>query len=150
MRGLIYLALTAKPISLRHLLILFVFAQVSANLALITFHSKHAPYEAVTIAGAITLLMWSIPLARLVYDAICFRKVVPDVLSPVSGFIRWTYGFALAFVPIFTIGTVIHPGHKVPLGGLARLVVAAMFVGTLLQMSLDWEGRYRSGKQRTR
>lgn len=150
MFALIYLALTAKPFSLRHLFILFVFAQVSAKLVLVAFHSKHAPYEAVTIAGATTLFMWSIPLARLVYNAICFRKVAPEVLSPVSGFIRWTYGVALAFVPILTIGIMIHPGHEVRLGGLARLVVAAIFVGTLLQISFDWKGRHGSGNRRTR
>ena len=150
MLALIYLALTAKPISLRRLIALFAAVLVCTDFILVLAHATHAPQLALRSASSITFLVWSAPLARAVFDTTRFRKLQLDALQPASGFIRWTYGFALAFVPILTIGIVIHPGHEVPLGGLARLAVAAIFVGTLLQMIFDWKGRYGSGNQRTR
>lgn len=150
MLGLIYIFATAKPISLRRLLALFAAVLVCTEFTLVLVHATHASQLALRSASSITLLVWSAPLARAVFDTTRFRKLQLDALRPASRLIRWTYGFALAFVPILTIGIVIHPGHEVAPGGLARLVVAAIFVGTLLQMTFDRKGRYGSGNQRIR
>ncbi len=136
MLAVVYLTLTAKPLSLRRLLLFFVFALIAANLAFAVLHVRHGTHAALVTAAGVTLLAWSMPLARLVYGAIRFRMFMPNALAPASDFILWTYGFALAFATMFAISVMTNRAHEVPLGILARLGAAAFLVGTLLPVGL--------------
>jgi hypothetical protein len=136
MLAVVYLLLTAKPISLRRLLLLFMFALIAANLVFAAFQVRHGPHAALATAAGIILLAWSTPLVRLAYGAIRFHMLMPNALAPASGFIVWTYGFALAFAPMLAICALTNRAHEVPLGILARLAAAAFFVGTLLPAGL--------------
>jgi hypothetical protein len=131
--AVIYLALSAKPVSLRRLLILFAFALASANLVLVVFHPKHAPNVAFVIAAAVSLLAWSMPLARLAYCAVRFRVLVSDVLLPVSDVIRWTYGFALAAAPMLGVVILVAPTHRLGSIALLRIITVASVAGLALQ-----------------
>ena len=142
MLAVIYITLTAAPLSLRRLLLLFIVALASANVVFALFHAKHAPNAALVTAAAVTLLAWSMPLARLVYDGIRFRMVPMDTLGRVSGFIRWTYGFALALVPMVAITAMIHPTHQVAFVDLLRLSAAAGLLGAVLERGFStWNQR---------
>jgi hypothetical protein len=136
MLAVVYLTLTAKPLSLRRLLLLFAFALIVANLVFASLHVRHGPHAALVTAAGVTLLAWSMPLVRLVYGAIRFHTFMPNAFAPASGFILWTYGFALAFATMLAISVVTNRAHVVPLGILARLGAAAFLVGSLLPVGL--------------
>lgn len=136
MLAVVYLTLTAKPLSLRRLLLLFAFALMVANLMFAAVQVRHEPHAALVTAAGITLLAWSLPLVRLAYGAIRFHRLMPSVLAPASGLILWTYGFAITFVPMFAISVMTNRAHEVTLGILARLAFAAFFAGTLLPLGL--------------
>lgn len=120
MLGLMYVALTAKPISLRRLIALFAAVLVSANLALVLTHRADAPRLALHAAISLTLLVWSLPAARAVYDTIRFRKLQLDALQPVSDFVRWTYGFCLVALAMLGICIVLGPDYRINFATLLR------------------------------
>ena len=144
MLAVVYLTLTAKPLSLRRLLILFIVALTAANIVLAAFQVKHGPHAALVTATAITLLVWSMPLARFAYYAMRFRVFVLDVLLPVSGFVRWTYGLALVAMPTLGIVVLLAPSHRIDLAVLPRVMAAAGLAGLMLQSGFDcWNIRRR-------
>jgi membrane protease YdiL (CAAX protease family) len=124
--------LTAKPISLRRLIALFAAVLVWANFALVLAHTAHAPQLALRIAISITLLVWSAPVARAVYDTTRFRKLQLNALQPVSGFIRWSYGFALALLLIVGVSILTHQARGITLAYVLRMATIATFADVLL------------------
>jgi hypothetical protein len=144
MLAVVYLTLTAKPLSLRRLLILFIVALTVANIVLAACQVKHRPHAALIAATAVTLLVWSIPLARFAYYAMRFRVLVLDVLLPVSGLVRWTYGLALMAVPTLGIVVLLAPNHRLDLAVLPRVMAVAGLAGFMLQSGFDcWNVRRR-------
>jgi hypothetical protein len=130
---LVYVALTAKPLSLRRLLMLFGLALLLANLVFLIIHAKHASQAAFVTAAAITLVAWSTPLVVLTRNGMLYRRPPTDPLVRVSGFVRWTYGFAVALAAMLAITVTIDSRHQIALAGLTRSIVVAGFVGAVLE-----------------
>jgi membrane protease YdiL (CAAX protease family) len=130
--AMIYLALTAKPISLRRLIALFAAVLLWTNFTLVLAHTTHAPQLALRIAISITLLVWSAPLARVVYDTTRFRKLQLNALQPVSGFIRCSYGFACALLLIVGVSILTHQARGITLAYVLSMATIATFTGVLL------------------
>jgi hypothetical protein len=140
--ALIYLALTAKPISLRRLLVLFTAVFVWANFMLALAHAAHAPQLALRIATSIALLVWSAPLARALYDMIPFRKLQLDALQSVSGFIRWTYGLCLVALPMLFVCILLGPDYRINLATLLQVLTLAILIAAVLPgVLLGWSQR---------
>jgi hypothetical protein len=136
MLAVVYLALTAKPISLRRLVLLFIFALIAVNAVFAAFQMKHGPHAAVVIAAAITLLAWSMPLVRLAYYAIRLRVLVLGVIQSTSGFVRWTYEFAAMLMAMLLIVAAVHQMHPVTVAMLPRLLVVAGFAALALHLAI--------------
>ena len=142
MLALIYLALTAKPISLRRLIVLFAAVFVWANFMLALAHATYAPQLALRIATSITLLVWSAPVARALYDTIRFRKLQLDALQSVSGSIRWTYGLCLVALPMLFICMLLGPDYRINLATLLQSLTLAIFIAAVLPgVLLGWSQR---------
>lgn len=135
MLGLIYIFATAKPISLRRLSMLFVLVLISASLALRVLYVS-APGGPLLVASSVTLLVWSTPLLHAMNAAINRRALSLDALRPVSGFVCWTYGFAIAAVPIVTVSAILSPTRGLHLT-LPRLLVIAAIVALASTMSIS-------------
>lgn len=126
MLGFIYIFATAKPISIRRLSMLFVLALISATLALRVLHVS-TPRGPLLTATLVTLFVWSTPLLHIIHATIRRRALALDALGQVSGFVCWTYGFAIAAVPILAVSAILNPTHGVHLA-LPRLLVTAAIV----------------------
>ena len=139
MLALIYLALTAKPISLRGLIVLFAAVLVWTNFTLVLAHTTHSSQLALRTATTITLLVWSAPVARAVYDTTRLRKLQLDALQLVSGFIRWTYGFFLVALPILFVCILLGPNYRINSATLLQVLTLAILVGAVLPgVLLGW------------
>lgn len=126
MLGLIYIFATAKPISMRRLSVLFVLVLISATLALRVLHVS-MPHGALLTATSLTLFAWIIPLLHVMHATVSRRALSMDALRQVSGFVRWTYGFAIAAMPIVTVSAILNPKES-PQLALPRLLVIAAIV----------------------
>jgi hypothetical protein len=100
--ALIYIFVTAKPISIRRLSALFVSALTLSTLALRALQIKDSNKDAFLIAALLTLLVWITPLLCVLRDTIRYRGLSLDALRPVSVCVRATYGCAFA-VPIVAL-----------------------------------------------
>jgi hypothetical protein len=137
MLALIYIFLIAKPISIRRLFLLFVLGLVLTPSVLAILHVKHAPSHALAIATSVVLLVWSLPLVRIVHDTIRLGRLSLDALSPVSDAVRWTYGLALLAVPMLTIGCLFNPAHRLMLAVIPPLMPIAALAVFVLRARLD-------------
>jgi hypothetical protein len=138
--GLIYIFITAKPISVRRLCLLFVLALISASGILSIFHLKGALSHPLVIATSLVLLAWGFPLVQMVRDTIRLRTLSIDALAPVSDVVRWTYGFALVAVPTCAAACLLNLGHRLVLGALPQLMTMAGLAGLALQVRFDlWQ-----------
>ena len=126
MLGLIYIFATAKPISMRRLSQLFVLALILATLVLRVLH-VNTPRGALLTATLLTLFAWSTPLLHIMYATVSRRALSLDALRQVSGFVCWTYGFAIAAVPIVTVSAILSRTRGLHLA-LPRLLVIAAIV----------------------
>jgi hypothetical protein len=124
--GLIYVFATAKPISMRRLSLLFALVLIAATLVLRVLHVK-TQGGALLTATSLTLFAWSIPLLHIVHATVSRRALSLDALRQVSGFVCWTYGFAIAAMPIVTLSAILNPTHRLHLA-LPRLLVIAAIV----------------------
>lgn len=147
MLALIYLALTAKPISLRRLTVLFAAVFVWTNFMLASAHATYAPQLALRIATSITFLVWSAPVARALYDTIRFRKLQLDALQSVSGFIRWTYGLCLVALPMLFVCILLGPNYRINLATLLQAITLAIVIAAVPPgVLLGWSQRQRSAQ----
>jgi hypothetical protein len=124
--GLIYIFATGKPISMRRLSLLFVLVLISATLVLRVLHLR-TPGGATLIATSLTLFAWSTPLLYVMHNTARRRALSLDALRQVSGFVCWTYGFAIAAMPIVTVSAILSPTRGLHLA-LPRLLVIAAIV----------------------
>lgn len=147
MLAVIYVALSARPVSLRRLIMLFGLALALANVALLLFHVRHTSNAALIVAATITFVAWSAPLGSLVCFVIRFRTIQQDALDRVSGFIRWTYGFAFALLPMVLVCAAASSTHDIPFTELAHLTVAAGLIGFVLERGFAvWNQRRRPAR----
>lgn len=126
MLGLIYIFATAKPISMRRLSMLFVLVLISATLVLRVLQIR-TPGGALLTATLVTLFVWSTPLLHIMHATVSRRALSLDALRLVSAFVCWTYGFAIAAMPIVAVAAILSPTHSLHLA-LPRLLVIAAIV----------------------
>jgi hypothetical protein len=139
--GLIYIFATAKPISMRRLSLLFVLLLISATLVLRVLQVR-TPGGAMLTATLVTLLVWSAPLLKIMYTTASRRSLSLDALQQVSGFVCWTYGFAIAAVPIVTVSAILSPTRSLHLAALPRtLAIAAISALFLMLTAQVWQKR---------
>jgi hypothetical protein len=122
--GLIFL--TAKPISMRRLSLLFVLALISATFVLRVLYVS-TPHGALLTATLVTLLVWSAPLLKIMHATVSRRSLSLDALRQVSGFVCWTYGCEIAAMPIVAVSAIVNPTQSLHLA-LPRLFAIAAIV----------------------
>lgn len=132
MLAMIYLSLTAKPLSLRRLFCLFIVALIAADAASVELGAKEPLHAAAAVAATITLAAWSAPLARMMYHSIYHRSRWQSALLEVSGFIQWTYCGAAVFLLSISIAVAISPAHHLTLGSLFQSLTLAAGIGAWL------------------
>lgn len=135
MLAAIYLSMTAKSISLRRLLALFIVALTAADFASVAFRANNPLHIAFIMAGAITLIAWSAPLMLLAYDAIYRRAFRRPVLLRVSWFVRWTYCFVAGLV-LASVFSVEGAAHEVTVGGLLRPLILIAILSAALYLAI--------------
>jgi hypothetical protein len=108
-----------------------------ATAAVGALRTKHAVSDGLVIATSVVLIAWAFPLVRAAYDTIRFRGLALQALDPVSDIVRWTYGCALAAVPLIALGWLLRPTHVVVLGVLLRFVAIAAVAGLALHVAMS-------------
>jgi hypothetical protein len=99
MLGFIYVVLTAKPISIRRLCLLYVVAWALARFLLSILRIEPAANLSVELATTIALLVWVSPPVRLLFCILRGRRVTLEVFETVSACVQFTYGFAFLVLP---------------------------------------------------
>ena len=117
---------------MRRLSVLFVLVLISASLVLRVLHVR-TPGGALLTATLVTLFVWSTPLLNIMHATASRRALSLDALRQVSGFVCWTYGFAIAAVPIVTVSAILNPTQS-PHLALPRLLVIAAIVALVSTM----------------
>jgi hypothetical protein len=133
MLAAIYLSVTAQPISLRRLVVLFVVVLVVTDSVSVAFGVKNPLHAASIMAATVTLAAWSSPLLRWTYCTIYRRRPYgrPALLG-VSGFIRWTYCLPVAFALTMTVSLALGPTHHLAVAGLLRPIVLSAGIALCL------------------
>jgi hypothetical protein len=105
---------------MRRLSLLFVLVLISAGLVLRVLHVS-TPGGALLTATSLTFFAWSTPLLQIVRATASRRTLSLDALQQVSGFVCWTYGFAIAAMPIVAVSAILNPTHSLHLAALPRI-----------------------------
>jgi hypothetical protein len=95
--ALAYVILSAKRISIRRLLLLYIFLFGSACCVLTIFGMEHATKVAWRFALVITLFVWAYPIVR-VLRRVSRRQNALEVFQDISIGVQATYGFAAAIL----------------------------------------------------
>ena len=141
MLGLIYIFATAKPISMRRLSLLFVLVLISATLVLRVLQVR-TPGGALLTATLVTLFVWSTPLLHIMHATVSRRALSLDALRQVSGFVCWTYGFAIAAMPIVAVSAILNPTQSLHLAVLPRsLAIVGISALFLMLTAQVWRKR---------
>ena len=129
MLGFMYVVLTAKPVSLRRLCLLFAFLLASARCLLGGLRVEHAASVALAIATALTLLAWVFPLVRVLVGAVFGRRIALEALESVSACVQFTYGFVLVMLPVVALETALTMPHASMRAALIPAVISACVGG---------------------
>jgi hypothetical protein len=146
--GFLFVFLTARPISVRRLSLFFIFVLGLSTGMLVTLGARRAQSDALITATALTFLIWSIPPVRMLRDSIRARTMSPGGLLQVSAFVQWTYGIALAAMPLLSIAAFLIAFHHLTVGALVRLLIVAALLGLIVPVGFSSLGR--SGRPRAR
>lgn len=111
MFGLMYVVLTAKPISLRRLCLLYAFVLASARCLFGFLRVEHAASLALAIATAIAVLVWVSPLMRVLFGAIFGKRIALEAFKSVSACVQFTYGFVLVMLSVIALETGLTMPH---------------------------------------
>jgi hypothetical protein len=126
---------------MRRLSLLFVLVLISATLALRVLHVT-TPRAGLLTATSLTLFVWSTPLLHIMHATVSRRALSLDALRQVSGFVCWTYGCAIAAMPIVAVSALLSPAHSLHLAvqprSLAVTGISALF---LLVATQVWRKR---------
>jgi hypothetical protein len=147
--ALIFIFATAKPFSIRRLTALFAVGLILTTPMLEILRVRGAQRDALIIAASLTLLVWTLPLFRLLRDSICRRSLTLGALRPVSEFVQLTY--ACCFVGLLTIAaSVMLSGAKtLTLGHLVGFGPTALVMALMVRIALAfWPPRGRSRMRR--
>ena len=128
MLGFTYVVLTAKPISLRRLCLLYAFLLASAHCLLGVLRVEHEASVALAVAIAISLVVWVSPLVRVLFGAVFGRRVAVEAFETVSTCVQFTYGFALVLLPVVVLETGLTMPHA-PTGANLIPAIAWACVG---------------------
>jgi len=139
--GLIYIFATAKPISMRRLSLLFALVLISATLVLRVLQVR-TPGGPLLTATLVTLFVWSTPLLHIMHATVSRRALSLDALRQVSGFVCWTYGFAIAAMPIVAFSAILNPTQSLHLAVLPRsLAIVGISALFLMLTAQVWRKR---------
>jgi hypothetical protein len=136
--SLLYIALTAKAVSVRRLCIIyaFVFVLTSGMLGLLSVRPvAHIASVAATVS---VLLIWSSPLVRTIWAGLEAGSARPAYLSATSVSVQFTYGVALVVIPLIAMATV-HPSaiHPMAMSTLSRVVILAVVAGLCFPLAVQ-------------
>jgi hypothetical protein len=141
MFGFMYVVLTAKPVSIRRLCLLYVFLLASARCLLSVLHVEHAASLALAIATAISLLVWVSPLVRVLFGAVFDRRIALEAFETVSARVQFTYGFVLVMLPVIALETWLTVPHA-PVRALIPAIAWAWVSGAGFMMTVQrFKGR---------
>jgi hypothetical protein len=139
--GLIYIFATAKSISMRRLSLLFVLVLISATLVLRLLQVR-TPGGALLAATFVTLLAWGAPLLGIMRATVSRRALSLDALRQVSGFVCWTYGCAIAAMPIIAVSAILNPTQSLHLAVQTRSLAIVGIGGLFLMLTTQvWRKR---------
>jgi hypothetical protein len=133
--GLVCVVVTAKPISLRRLTLLFFVTLILSNAVLGVWPVAHHTGRAVIASSSITLLVWSLPLIQELCETIRRRRLSLRALGPVSGAVQCTYGLAVAALAFVTVGGFLGLTQHFTPGSLLRVVILGMPIGVALHIA---------------
>jgi hypothetical protein len=133
--SLIYVVVTAKPISLRRLSLLFFVAFIVSSAVLGVSPVAHHSSRAMIAASSITLLAWLLPLIQVFCETIGRRRLSLRALAPVSGVVRCTCALGVAALTFVTIGRLLGVTQHLMLGSLLRLALVGIPIGVALRIA---------------
>ncbi len=134
--ALIYIFATAKPFSIRRLTALFAVALILTTPMLEILRVRDAQSYALIIAASLTLLVWSIPLFRLLRDSICRRSLTLDALRPVSQFVQLTYAFGFVGLLTITASVVLSGAKTLTLGHLMGFGATTLVMALIMRIAV--------------
>ena len=120
---------------MRRLSLLFVLVLIVSTLVLRVLEVS-TPHGALLTATFVTLFVWSVPLLKIFYNTVSRLALSLDALQQASGFVCWTYGFAIGAVPIVTVTAILCPTRGLHLV-LPRLLVIAAIATLASTMSVS-------------
>jgi hypothetical protein len=137
MFGFMYVVLTAKPVSIRRLCLLYVFLLALARCLLSVLHVEHAANLALAIATAISLLVWVCPLVRVLFGAVFGRRIALEAFESVSACVQFTYGFILVMLPVVALETWLTVPHAPMRAALIPAITWACVSGAGFMMMIQ-------------
>ena len=132
MLGLIYFVLTAKPISIRRLLILFVVVIGSARCLSGVAHIANAPRVSITTAAALTLLAWLSPLMQAAWETLRTRRLELGALGRASTGVWSTYGLGFLLLVSIASRALLNPNKTLTLAGILELSTIGGVIGLVV------------------
>lgn len=149
----IFIISTAKPISVRRLLALFVCVLVVTWLALGVLGFGQPKNGALIVAAAATAVAWLVPLLRFVVQTIRRGNVAWYALDSVSSSVQFSYALALAALPLGAAVFLLSSTRDLALSAFLRLgtltILMAIAAVPLARLSVRrkkrvWFVRHRS------
>jgi hypothetical protein len=137
MLGFIYVVLTAKPISIRRLCLLYVVGWASARFLLAILRIEPSASLAVELATTIALLVWVSPFVRLLFRVLQGRRATPEVFETVSACVQFTYGFILVMLPVGALETWLTVSHAPMRASLTPAIAWASLGGGVFVMMVQ-------------
>jgi hypothetical protein len=135
--SLLYMALTAKAVSLRRLCIIYAFAFVLTCGMLELLSVRQAAHVASMVATGSVLLIWLSPLVRTMWVGLKTGSVRSVYFDATSVTVQFTYGAALAVMPLIAMAT-LQPStiHSITVSTLSRVVVLAVVAGLCFPLTV--------------
>jgi hypothetical protein len=129
MVGFIYVVLTAKPISIRRLCLLYVVSLASAWYLLGILRVESAASLSATTATAVAFLVWISPLVRIPLCVLFGKRFALGVFESVSIPVQFTYGFALTMLFLVAAEMLLAMPHALAQASLIRAIATATVGG---------------------
>lgn len=129
---------------MRRLVALFAVALILATPALEILRVQNAENNALLISASLTLLVWSIPLFRLLRDSIYRRSLTLNALRPVSEFVQLTYAIGFAGLLTIAASVMLSGENTLTLGHLVGFGPTTLVMALIMRIALAfWPPRGR-------